>query len=282
MSKIIILSFFLLNLTSALGQELFGLENSNEHIIRAKLLNTSNDPDVLKALSRGTFNNQTIYYTVISFKDLNGVSWLLQVFENKSKSGPTFFIPHDNENDSFQVGAKAIRDFGGHLISLECKERRFCKQGVDPNRYFKSENLLFTSTIMRFFEAKSYPVITLHNNHDSHRSLGGRGVIYADMDTPYTDGFGHYFVGDADDLIIYADSATMNDSYVYQRYATLFRENLLNNIFEFVRPESSLSGHMSSFVLNNSNLEYFNIEAQHEHEKTQHFYLKALLSLLSN
>lgn len=279
MDKILILAVLIFNINSVLGQELFGLKGSNEHTVRAKNLNTSTDPDVKKALSRGNFSNSNTHYTVVLFNDLNGVRWILQVFENKLKEGPTFFVPHDSENDSFQVGVRAIKEMGGHLLTLECAEKRLCKQGIDPNRYFRAGNQLFTSTIMRFFEAKNYPVFTLHNNHNSHRDLGGSGAIYADLETPYTGGTGHYYAGDPDDLIIYADRAAMSESYVYQKYAAIFEENKLNNIFEFVKPRSTLGGHMSTYVLLNSNLEYFNIEGQHGHESAQYDYLLKLMSI---
>jgi len=268
-----------LNFSYTFAQELYGLEHSREHNVRAKSLNTSTDPDVLNALRRNGFDNRNTHYTVVAFNDDRGVRWILQIFENKKKSGPTFFVPHDSENDSFQVGVKAISKFGGHLLALECSEKRLCKNGIDPNRYFKSGNRKFVDTIMLFYESKNFPVITLHNNHNSHRNLGGRGSIYADMVTPYSGGAGHYYAGDPDDLIIYADRALMSESYIYQKYSTTFAEQNLNNIFEFVRPSSTLGGHMSTYVLLHSNLEYFNVEGQHGHESQQYDYLSKLMSI---
>ena len=138
MKNCLVLGFLFLMVSNAFAQELFGLETSNIHKTRSKNLNTSSDPDVLKAISRGVLSNNNTHYTVITFKDELGASWILQVFENKLKEGPSFFVPHDSENDSFQVGIRAIMEFGGHLLALECKEDRRCKKGIDPNRYFKS------------------------------------------------------------------------------------------------------------------------------------------------
>lgn len=279
MSKILIIFLLISSTSHSVAQELFGLENSSEHSVRLRNLETSNDPDVQQAVKRKFFSPRNTHYYIVTFTDINNLKWILQVFENKLKSGPSFFVPHDSENDSFQVGARAIKKFGGHLITLECQEKRLCGKKTDPNRYFKLENLIFTSTILRFFKNKNYPVITLHNNHDSHRELGGRGAIYSDMATPYTNGVGHYYAGDPDDLIIYADRFLIDSSYIYKKYFTLFKDNKLNNIFEFIQSKQILKGHMSSYILLNTNLEYFNIEGQHGHEEKQFNYLSKLVSI---
>lgn len=277
----IILSFMLvlIGASSAFAQELFGLENSSIHKVREINVNNSTDPDVKKALKKGLLRPDQISYHIIEFRDENKVKWRLQVFENLNRPGPTFFVPHDNENDAFQVGSRAINVFGGHLISLECKEKRTCYRGIDPNRYFDAKNRIFSTTILRFYKSKSYPVITLHNNHDSHRDLGGEGAIYSDMESPYEGAYGFYHSGDPDDLIIFSDREPISESYIFRKYFDLFQELGLNSIFEEIVDTSSIGGHMSNYVLLNTNLEYFNVESEHGHEKVQYEYLSKLLSL---
>ncbi|MCO4753105.1 MAG: hypothetical protein KC478_01415, partial [Bacteriovoracaceae bacterium] len=237
----------LLFIANTYAQDLFGLEDSTNHLISAIDLQLSQDPDIQTALDIEALDTNQVEATLVSFLDVNGVEWDLQVFQNINRpNGPTFFVPHDNENDAFLAGIEAISTYGGHLLSLECSENRLCNNGIDPNRYFLPDNPLYISTIMRFFEAKAYPVITLHNNHDSHWSLGGNGSIYADMQSPYTDGEGFYTAGDPDDLIIYTDTYEKDESEIFNFYQDLFSKNGINTIFEVARTEGSLGGHMST------------------------------------
>lgn len=275
-----ILVLLILVVKSAIAQELYGLENSKIHTTQKAKISTSDDPDIKRALAQGLLNSRNTSYFVIEFKDENRTFWRLQVFENLEKKGPSFFVPHDSENDSFQVGAKAIKEFGGHLISLECNEGRTCQKGIDPNRYFKAKNKIFSSTIMRFFDSKNYPIITLHNNHDSHYRFGGEGAIYSDMHSPYSGGFGFYQSGDPDYLIIYSDRGEIVDSYIFKKYSNLFESLNLNSIFEEINESKKLGGHMSNYVLINTNLEYFNVEGEHGHERTQYHYLSKLLDII--
>ena len=265
--------------SQAIGVELYGLENSSRHQIEELRPAQSNDVDVKRAIKAGLFENRNIKYNVIIFKDDHGVKWTLQVFQNISKPGPTFFAPHDSEDDSFEVGIKAIDHFGGHFLTFGCAENRYCRRGIDPNRYFSTSNPTFSDTIMRFFVSKSYPVLTLHNNHDSHHKLGGRGSIFANMKEPYPGGRGVYYQGDADDLIIYSDLHPGHKSLMFTMYSEVFKELKLNNIYEYSIPSKSLGGHMSSYVILQYNLEYFNVEAQHGHGDTQFAYLLKLMSI---
>lgn len=279
-----VFSFIAFNLAfsgAVVSQELFGLERSNLHEVISMEISKTEEPDIKRALGKGLLNAKSTAYSIVNFTDLTGAKWSLHVLQNmKSPEGPTFFVPHDNENDAFESGALAITTYGGHLLALECGENRACDRNIDPNRHFMLENTLYVSTIMRFFDAKSFPVITLHNNHNSHYRLGGEGAIYADLEEPYTDGTGFYYAGDADDLIIYADNHHMDDSPIFQFYQTEFERLNLNSIYEFIRPEGELAGHMSTYVLRHAGREYFNIEAEHGHFSAQNHYLNLLMDIL--
>ncbi len=275
--------FFLIFLTlplNALAMNLFGLEASPNHSVSYFEPSTSRDPDVLRAISAGLIDFSEVEAASIKFEDEQGQKWTLQVFQSRPlPQGPSIFIPHDNENESFQTGLRSLHERGGHLLALECGEERLC-EGVDPNRNFRPKNKIYLETILKFFMAKPFPVITLHNNHDSHRELGGSGSIYADMTTPYADGHGFYFAGDPDDLIIFSDKYSMKESPLFKQYAKAFEKRELNFIFEEITPHNSLGGHMSTYILENTDRPYFNIESQHGHESEQVFYLEELFRLV--
>lgn len=278
------LSSIVINLAlsgAALAQELYGLESSSQHEVISMEISKAQEPDIKKALEKGLLKAKSTAYSIINFTDLTGAKWSLHALQNmEAPEGPTFFVPHDNENDAFESGALAITTYGGHLLALECGEKRTCDKDIDPNRHFMLENTLYVSTIMRFYDSKNFPVITLHNNHNSHYRLGGQGAIYADLEEPYTDGAGFYYAGDADDLIIYADNYQMDESPIFRFYQTEFERLNLNSIYEFIRPEGELAGHMSTYVLRHAGKEYFNIEAEHGHFHAQNLYLKLLLEIL--
>lgn len=275
---------FLLNflvVTPLFAIDLFGLDNSRAYEIAYFSTLESQDPDVITALSLGYLKPEDTEHAQVMFTDNTGAKWTLQVFQSKSKpNGPSFFVPHDNENDAFLSGAWALSTYGGHLLSLECAENRECAQGIDPNRHFSDENPIYADTMLAFFNAKPFPVITLHNNHDSHHLLGGEGSIYAGLEIPYTDGRGFYQSGDADDLIIYADIRPYETSPVFRSYNEEFAALGMNSIFEFIDERNALGGHMSTYVIRNTSMEYFNVEAQHGHFEEQKDYLEMLLEIL--
>lgn len=240
------------------------------------------DPDAQRALSMGLLQPEETDHYILEFQDESGANWKLQVYESAAKpEGPSFFVPHDNENEAFLGAAWALSVYGGHVLALECGEKRECAQGIDPNRHFLPQNRTYISTIMNFFESKPYPVITLHNNHDSHRDLGGEGAIYADMPIPYADGKGVYHQGDPDDLIIYADVRSSSESPAFSLYDREFADAGVNSIFEHVHAGNSLGGHMSTHVIRSTPMEYFNVEAQHGHLQEQRKILEKLLKILN-
>lgn len=275
-----LLIFFVLA-SPAYALELFGLENSPKHVITPIELSYGHEPDLSRALNEGTLDIEDTEAVRITFTDEKGITWILDVYQSKSRpNGPSVFIPHDNENESFQTAVRSLAEYGGHLLALECEEKRTCS-GVDPNRYFDSRDQLYVATLLRFFLSKSYPIVTLHNNHDSHHLLGGDGSIYADMKTPYSDGHGFYFTGDADDLIIFSDTASMKESRLFKKFKDVFARRQLNFIFEEITPDNSLGGHMSTYALLHTSMAYFNIESQHGHASEQIFYLEELFEALS-
>lgn len=165
-------------------------------------------------------------------------------------------------------------------MALDCHENRMCGK-IDPNRHFLDSNHTYVSSILNFFKDRSYPVITLHNNHDSHHSLGGSGAIYADLPVPYTDGTGIYHDGDPDDLIIYADTSPIGKSETFAFFDQELGLRKINSIFEHIRQSNALGGHMSTYVIRNTPLQYFNVEAQHGHLREQKSILKGLLEILA-
>ena len=273
---------FLILPLNALAIDLFGLKASPNHSISYFDPGTSEDPDITRAISAAIIDFSEVEAALVKFKDEQGQEWRLQVFQSKRwPHGPSIFVPHDNENEAFQTGLRSLHERGGHLLALECGEERLCA-GVDPNRNFRPKNKIYLHTILRFFMKKPFPVITLHNNHDSHRQLGGSGSIYADMATPYADGHGFYFAGDPDDLIIFSDTKAMKESPLFELYAEAFEKSQLNFIFEEITPHNSLGGHMSTYVLQSTDKFYFNIESQHGHEAEQAFYLDELFQIMDD
>lgn len=259
----------------------FPLAQNQRYKVVAKSLLDSRDPDIIRAQKIFGINDQQIAYRLIEFSDESKASWRVQVFENRQNPyGPSLFVPHDNENEAFQAAISGILSFGGHLITLDCQEKRRCSKNIDPNRHFLTKDGLYARAILHFFESKNYPVITLHNNHTSHHRLGGRGSIYAAIDRPYPNAYGRFVQGNPDNLIIYADNKRIGQSKIFAQYDSFFGMLGLNSIFEEIVNSAGLDGHMSTYVINNTDYEYFNVEAEHGELQEQIRYLELLLQNL--
>lgn len=274
----------------ALAQDLMGLEDRHNFstLDKEKRVSDSGDPDVVRAVRSGLWRDNTVRYAYLEFRDERRHKWNLQVFENaQNPDGPTFLVLHDNEDSAFQTGAKAIMERGGHLLALHCNESRIC-DGVDPNRNFDLRNRTYIDVLMHMFREKNQPVITLHNNAHGHvrgkGALKGGGVICSAMPNPYTRATSGYFGKyDSDDLIIFGDVDNPRSSGVYQKWGSLFEDRAINFIFEYDPLSVDLYGddiNMSSFVIKETNFEYFNVEAEHGHTRVQEQLLNQLLDEL--
>ena len=72
--------------------------------------------------------------TSIQFSE-GGRPWFLRIVENKTKPGPLWAVPHNNERAAFDTAADAVRRYGGVIVAVETGGSRYF-MGQDPNRNF--------------------------------------------------------------------------------------------------------------------------------------------------
>ena len=149
------------------------------------------DDDVSRNITnKGFFTG--IKITEVRFSE-NGFNWHLMRFASVDRpEGPTWVVPHDDENAAFDAMIAAIHKYGGVGIAVNsgqgssrvqigggiCGVKRAAGPTCDPNRNFGSRAPMFTATIVDMF-GSSHPVIALHTNSPgfSGDGAGGRGDI---------------------------------------------------------------------------------------------------------
>lgn len=123
----------------------------------------------------------------------NGFDWHLIRFASMEKpDGPSWVVPHDDENAAFDAMIAAIHTYGGTGITVNSSPRgaRFQSgDGVcgvkssrltkcDPNRNFDAQAPVYTAAFVSQFKPDQ-PVIALHTNSHGFAGdgAGGRGEI---------------------------------------------------------------------------------------------------------
>ena len=62
-------------------------------------------------------------------------TWRLVVIDNAGTPGPLWAVPHDEEDEAFAAGVRAVRLYGGTMVAIENADARLV-DGKDPNQYF--------------------------------------------------------------------------------------------------------------------------------------------------
>ncbi|MFN3618798.1 hypothetical protein [Sphingorhabdus sp.] len=149
------------------------------------------DDDISRNITREKFFDN-IQTSERRFSE-NGFEWHLIRFSSVDKpEGPTWVVPHDDENAAFDAMISAIQKYGGTGIAVNsgagsarlqsgdgvCGVKPARVTGCDPNRNFDARSPLFTAAFLSIFRPNQ-PVIALHTNSHgfSGDGAGGRGDI---------------------------------------------------------------------------------------------------------
>jgi hypothetical protein len=101
-------------------------------------------------------------------------SWRLWRIANvRHRTGPLFFVPHDNENAGFEAGLRLVRKYGGTLVAVDAgvapgadgtrlNQAVAYGKPVDPNRNFDSALPGYARHILANLHGG--PIIALHTN----------------------------------------------------------------------------------------------------------------------
>jgi hypothetical protein len=117
----------------------------------------------------------------------SGVALRLTVVRNMQRSGPMWFVPHDEEDAAFVAGVNAVQRYGGTMVAIENGEERLIGQ-FDPNRIFAATPeaaaqcgvaeppAAIIDALLNEWD-RAYPIVGLHNNWDGFAEAGGKGTI---------------------------------------------------------------------------------------------------------
>lgn len=179
--------------------------------------------------------------------------WSLLVIAHRSRTGPRWVLPHDNENAAFDAGIAAVRRYGGVLVAVESGETRMWR-GVDPNRIFGSGGCTrgradpaYTAAVLAGLDRR-FPIVGLHSNERSGGTISmarpypGATAFPAAAGAPLRSGAPRR---DDDTLVILAGRAPPTEAAA-RGAISWFTERGVNVLYETVRPgrsDCSLSNH---------------------------------------
>jgi len=249
---------------------------------------TSKNRDIIR--NRAKFKKYP--HLCLTVKSLNehGVKWQFYIITNRKRpDGPTWSVPHDNENSAFNAGLSAIITYGGKLVAINSGGKRHHSSGQDPNRNFgtsarqtrscrhmrRKPSPKFTQMMMSFYSGR-HPYLTLHNNTNGGGISAGRSsaVMRGLMSKTPKKG-----LTDPDHAILIGGLTSFKNSASAKRAVKYFHKRGANVIYEHIRSKRSDCS-MSNYVLLNRLGSYYNIEAQHNHTTAQNRLVKILMNYL--
>ena len=206
--------------------------------------------------------------------------WTVRIFTNtESPKGVFWFLPHDDENTAEKSAQYAVKKYGGGYLKI-CANNQREFEGIDPNRYFKKEPQ-FANTILQLinrYRATGVPYLTLHNNKRegnitilNKTSNKKRKLIKYPAHNPITRGKGKL---SDDNNLVYIAGKNIKQSDI-----NALLNKGLNVIYERVT-KSNNDGSMSNYIALNSNVKYYNIEAEHKKLKIQKKMIDLLMSVI--
>jgi hypothetical protein len=222
----------------------------------------------------------------------HGVTWRVFLIENtKYPNGPVYFLPHDHENEAFDTAVYGMRKYGGRAVAIETGETRH-HHGQDPNRNF-GDTAASTATCRDMIH-KGAPVftryhldqrggpkfiLTLHNNANGYNGdgKGGSGGISVKRASSVLKGLPAASGMDEDDVILIAGKGSYEDNAKARRTAEHLVSRGVNVIYERVT-EAGNDCSFSNYAVLHGLEDYYNIEAEHGHIRTQKVMLDVLLA----
>jgi hypothetical protein len=221
----------------------------------------------------------------------NGFVWHLFRFANTQKpDGPTWFVPHDDENAAFESMIAGVKRYGGVGIAIDTGSSSTRKQAghgtcggrptilfeCDPNRNFSDATPLFTQAILSQHHTNQ-PIIALHTNTPGYGK--GRGdITILDMTAankgdrkPKSDGyFGNGSVAVLNDPDVYAIIPYRADKGISAKAITCRKRLNASGAHVWHERVGISDGSLSNYIaLQRSDIAYVNAEAKRETDLTQ-------------
>lgn len=210
--------------------------------------------------------------------------WHLVVIDNPAMPGPLWAVPHDEEDEAFAAGVRAVRLYGGTMVAVENAGARLV-DGRDPNRHFAltpaaAATCLATSGASPAYVAgfladwdRSFPVMGLHSNWDGYLAAGGLGEISVRRDDakmipfPSTTGTGR--LADEDTIVMLVSRALPAANPQGRMAVAWFNERGVHVIYRHVTPANN-GCTLADYLTLNALGPYLSIEVEHGDTATAH------------
>jgi hypothetical protein len=288
MLKFILVVAFIATLNSSECKLPMNLAPNLQPMTLARL---QNNPDIMR--NRKNLKDLCIYS--IYFKEHHKPWNMLLLFNKKKPRGAFWFLPHDNENSAFDSAIYATKKYGGGFLAVVTGGKRN-NGSIDPNRNFATKKLVgrcrpspvYTGvvfSVIDYFEPKSMPYLSLHNNSNGHFGNGGRGNISILKNSATVHSYLAYKkisrglragLKDEDSLIYIAGTTPKPPK---GKLKSLLNSGL-NVKYEVVTPERNDCSMSNFVVLGKGTTNYYNIEVEHGDTKTQKIMIDRLMKII--
>lgn len=253
------------------------------------------EPDI--ARNRGRLRAVGLCIEEVRFRE-GGHHWDLFIITNIRKAGPLWVVPHDNENSAFDTAAYGLVKYGGTIVAVEAKERRFF-EGQDPNRNFaatagearvcpgaRAPAPKFVNAVLVRL-ARSQPIIALHSNSPGYQGdgRGGSGTISGKLRTatmlPFISAIAKGRFADPDTLLIVPSEIPFARNKNAQNLLSWFGARGINVMFELISPRTNDCS-LSNYAMLHRVAPYFNIEVAHGDTVTQERIVDRIFEFMSS
>lgn len=210
--------------------------------------------------------------------------WRLVVIDNAGTPGPLWAVPHDEEDEAFAAGVRAVRLYGGTMVAIENADARLV-DGKDPNQYFaRTPEAAATcpatgGASAAYVEAfladwnRRFPVIGLHANWDGYLAAGGLGEISVRRTDakmiPFPSPVATGRLADEDTIVMLVSTILPADNARGQAAVGWFSERGVHVIYRHVTPSNN-GCTLADYLTLNALGPYVNIEVEHGDPVTAH------------
>lgn len=198
----------------------------------------------------------------IEFKDKDVLWSFLFLWNLNNPKGPSFYLPHDDEDTAFDVATYTIKKYGGSMLSVSSKKGTRNFKGIDPNRNFKKNTYSKkVFSILDTFKSNEFPYLSIHNNKKGFFGNGGEGTVSMHHKSK---GVFNFPIDKEDDIGL---SGQDNLIYFVGDKVNIDKVRLINSFGMNVKYEILKSGKsdysMSNYVFYNlKSEEYLNLESE--------------------
>ncbi|MCC6736988.1 MAG: hypothetical protein IT534_12790 [Bauldia sp.] len=206
-----------------------------------------------------------------------GGPWHLVVVTNTETPGPLWAVPHDEEDEAFDAGVRAVRLYGGTMIAVENADARLVG-GRDPNQHFAltaeaaapclatgGASPAYVGAFLADWDRR-FPIVGLHANWDGYRDAGGLGDISVRRPDvkmiPFPSAAATGRLADEDTIVMLVSRTLPEENPAGRAAIDWFNERGVHVIYRHVTPQNN-GCTLADYLTLNAVGPYVSIEVEH-------------------